>query len=283
MQLYEERTRQRAEARRKRGMVTVVALVVVGHYVAFILLNGASASDRMAHAFLACLLGGVFGWATGRWWGAFLAPGPYLAALLLAAGSGVFVGVARQGAADLVGILAFHSLVSVLGGLVGGSAAELRRRAPLQQNTRPASASGPAPGRFLLFWRLVVGAALLWTGIEKFAAPVYYADILRTGASAGLVFGLAPLWLTLWLAFVQFFAGFFLMAGLLTRLAALVGVLAALYSVWLFGVSPLALLPASGVLLVFRGGGPFTLDSAIIAMQQRTRERMKGAQLRGRD
>jgi len=135
--------------------------------------------------------------------------------------------------------------------------------------------------RALTWCRLLVGAGFMYLGV---------AHILGMHETAALfaahegwrawppIDGMRPYELTLWLAFVEFFLGVFVFGGLFTRVLGVVAVLVAGFQVLALGlaggvVAPLLALGAA--LVVARGGGGGTMESALGKMQRRSIERQR--------
>jgi hypothetical protein len=133
--------------------------------------------------------------------------------------------------------------------------------------------------RKLLLVRIIFGAFLVWLswdiqGMIKETAETYGA----TGSWSGwpLIGNLSPLELTFWTFIVLFILGIFLMGGLLVRILSIVTFLLALMSFAIFGLNGWlthGLVLAGALIIMARGGGAGTMDSALGAMQRRSLER----------
>ena len=133
--------------------------------------------------------------------------------------------------------------------------------------------------RALQFIRVVLGLFLLWRSWEILGSPQQSAETLAQTANWSawpLIGGMRPLELTFTTAFTLFFLGVFLAGGLLTRPLSILVVIIGLGSFVLFGTrfwpSHLVVL-LLGLVVMLRGGGAGTMDSALGAMQRRSLER----------
>lgn len=133
--------------------------------------------------------------------------------------------------------------------------------------------------RALQLVRVALGAFLVWRSWEILGSPQQSTEhLIATGNWAGwpLIGHMRPLELTFTVAFSLFFLGIFLMGGLLVRILSIVTLVIALASFGIFGVNGwlthLVILLGAAVIML-RGGGAGTMDSALGAMQRRSIER----------
>jgi hypothetical protein len=133
--------------------------------------------------------------------------------------------------------------------------------------------------RALQFTRIALGLFLLWRAIAILSVNQESAELLAQTANwTGwpLIGSMRPLELTFTSSFTLFFIGAFLAGGLLTRILSFVTVVIAIASFVLFGLqfwpSHLIIL-VLGLVIVLKGGGAGTMDSALGAMQRRSIER----------
>jgi uncharacterized membrane protein YphA (DoxX/SURF4 family) len=94
-----------------------------------------------------------------------------------------------------------------------------------------------------------------------------------------LIGDLRPMALALWIAGLQFAVGIFLFGGLLTRVMALLTAAVALFA--LLTLNSLGFVPnlahgalfAGALVILFKGGGAYTMDAMLGGMQRRSIER----------
>jgi len=131
-----------------------------------------------------------------------------------------------------------------------------------------------------LFWiRLVYGAFLVWLSLDiQGSIKETAASFSETGHWSGwpVIGGLSALELTFWAYIVLFILCIFLMGGLLVRILSFVTVVLGLTSFGVFGFNSWvthALVLLGALVIMVRGGGAGTMDSALGAMQRRSLER----------
>jgi uncharacterized membrane protein YphA (DoxX/SURF4 family) len=136
--------------------------------------------------------------------------------------------------------------------------------------------------RLLTWCRLLVGAGFMYQGLGAHTSGMHETAALfaaHPGWEAWpIVRGMRPYEVTIWLAFVEMFLGLFIFGGLFTRPLAFVGAVVSLFEVLALGLAGGLLAPLLGIgslLIVARGGGTGTMESALGKMQRMSIERQR--------
>ena len=127
--------------------------------------------------------------------------------------------------------------------------------------------------------RVIYGAFLVWLSWDIMGTMQETAQTYaETGGWAGwpLIGAMRPLELAFWTYIVLFAFGIFLVGGLLVRILSVVTFVLALSSFAIFGLNGWlthGLVLVGALIIMLRGGGSGTMDSALGAMQRRSLER----------
>ena len=135
--------------------------------------------------------------------------------------------------------------------------------------------------RMLTWCRLLVGAGFMYLGVSHILGMHETAALFTERGewhAWPFVGGMRPYELTLWLAFAEFFLGVFVFGGLFTRVLGAVAVIIAGFQAIALGLAGGLVVPLLGlgaVIVVARGAGGGTMESALGKMQRRSIERQR--------